>query len=141
MRGSKLVLPYRDDEGIIRGETVSAIKEGNYYRINSIPLYASRIALYDLISIRNRAGTLYFHKIIETSGRNVIQMTLLKKRQISGIEKYLGRFDCLYRHSDDKRIVAFDVPKHVLYQPIKNWLDQGEQDERWGYREACLSHE
>ena len=141
MLDSKLILPYKDDEGIIRGETVLAIKEGNYYRIKSIPLYASKIALYDLIAVRKREGVLYFSKIIESSGRSVIQMIVLKDRQIKAIGKDLEQFGCLWRRGDDKHLIAFDVPKHVLYRPIKEWLDQGERDQHWGYREACLSHE
>jgi len=141
MLDSKLVLPYTDDGGNIHGETIPATKEGSYYRIKSIPLHASKIALYDLIDIRRREGVLYFHKIIESSGRNVIQMILLKQRQIKAIERDLEQFGCTWRHSSNKHLIAFDVPKHVPYQPIKDWLDQGEQEERWGYREACLSHE
>ena len=140
MLDSKLILPYKDDEGIIRGETVLAIKEGNYYRIKSIPLYASKIALYDLIAVRKREGVLYFSKIIESSGRSVIQMIVLKDRQIKAIGKDLEQFGCLWRRGDDKHLIAFDVPKHVLYRPIKEWLDQGELEQRWGYREACLCH-
>lgn len=141
MLDSKLILPYKDDEGIIRGETVLATKEGNYYRIKSIPVRASKIALYDLIGIRKREDVLYFHKIIESSGRSVIQMIVFKDRQIKAIGKDLEQFGCMWRRSDDKHLIAFDVPKHVPYRPIKDWLDQGEREQRWGYREACLSHE
>ena len=141
MLDSKLVLPYTDDEGRIHGETILATKEGRYYRIIDIPLHASKIALYDLIAIRRREGALYFHKIIESSGRNVIQMFILKERQIKAIGKELEQFRCLWRRSDNKHLIAFDVPKHMPYQPIKDWLDQGEQEQQWGYREACLSHE
>jgi hypothetical protein len=141
MLDSKLILPYKDDEGIIRGEAVLATKEGNYYRIKSIPVHASKIALYDLIDIRKREGILYFHKIIESSGRSVIQMIVFKDRQIKVIGKDLEQFGCLWRRSDDKHLIAFDVPKHVPYRPIKDWLDQGEREQRWGYREACLTHE
>ena len=141
MLDSKLILPYKDDEGIIRGEAVLATKEGNYYRIKSIPVHASKIALYDLIDIRKREGILYFHKIIESSGRSVIQMIVFKDRQIKVIGKDLEQFGCLWRRSDDKHLIAFDVPKHVPYRPIKDWLDQGEREQRWGYREAGLSNE
>ena len=141
MLDSKLILPYKDDDGIIRGETVLGTKEGNYYRIKSIPVHASKIALYDLIAIRNREGVLYFHKIIESSGRNVIQMIVCRDRQIRAIGKHLEEFGCIWRRSDDRHLIAFDVPKHVPYGPIKEWLDQGEFDQRWGYRTACLSHE
>ena len=138
MLDSKLILPYKDDEGIIRGEAVLATKEGNYYRIKSIPVHASKIALYDLIGTRKREGVLYFHKIIESSGRSVIQMIVFRDRQIKAIGKDLEQFGCMWRRSDDKHLIAFDVPKHVPYRPIKDWLDQGEREQRWGYREACL---
>jgi hypothetical protein len=141
MFDSKLILPYKDDEGVIRGETVLATKEGNYYRIKSIPVHASKIALYDLIEVREREGVLYFHKIMEDSGRNVIQMILFKDRQIKAIVGDLEQFGCIGQRSDNKRLIAFDVPKHVPYPPIKAWLEQGQQERRWGYREACLSHE
>jgi len=36
-------------------------------------------------------------------------------------------------------LIAFDVPKHVAYPPIKEWSDQGEKNNRCGYRAACLS--
>lgn len=141
MLDSKLILPYKDDEGVVRGETALATKEGNYYRIKSIPVHASKIALYDLIDIQKRDGILYFHKIIESSGRSVIQMIVFKEQQIKAIGEDLEQFGCLWRRSDDKHLIAFDVPKLVPYRPIKDWLDQGEREQRWGYREACLSHD
>jgi len=141
MLDSKLILPYKDDEGIIRGETVMATREGNYYRIKSIPIYASKIALYDLIGVRKREGVLYFKEIIESSERNVIQMMVFNDRQIKAIGEDLEQFGCMWRRGGDKYLIAFDVPKHVSYQPIKDWLDQGERELRWGYREACLSHD
>src|SRR5258708_589288 len=102
MLDSKLVLPYKDDEGNIQGETVLATKEGEFYRIKSIPFHASKIALYDLIAIRNREGVLYFHKIIESSERSVIQMIVFKERQIKAIGRDLEQFGCMWHRSDNK---------------------------------------
>ena len=141
MPDSKVILPYKVGKRIICSETVLATKEGNYYRIKSIPVCASKIALYDLIDTRNREGVLYFHKIIESSGRSVIQMIVFRNRQIKAIGKDLEQFGCMWRRSDNKHLIAFDLPPHVPYRPIKDWLDQGEGEQRWGYREACLSHE
>jgi len=141
MLDSKLILPYKDDEGIIRGEAVLATKEGNYYRIKSIPVHASKIALYDLIDTRKREGVLYFQKIIVGSGRSVIQMIVFRDRQIKAIGKELEQLGCMWQRGEDKHLIAFDVPKLVPYGPIKDWLDRGEREQRWGYREACLSHE
>jgi len=130
MLDGKLILPYKDDEGVIRGETAMATREGNYYRIKSIPIHASKIALYDLISVSKREGVLYFKEIIESSERNVIQMIVFKRRQIKNIEKDLEQFGCIWRRGEDKHLMAFDVPEHVSYQPIKDWLDQGEREQR-----------
>lgn len=141
MLDSKLVLPYKDKEGSIRGETVLATKEGSYYRIKSIPLYASKIALYDLIGVRKREGVLYFQKIIESSGRSVVQILVFKEGEIKEVERDLDRFGCIWRRGNDRHLIAFDVPKHMAYQPIKEWLDRGEGEQKWGYREACLSHD
>jgi hypothetical protein len=141
MPDSKVILPYKYDKGVIRGEAVLATKEGDYYRIKSIPAYASKIALYDLIGTRKRSGVLYFNKIIESSGRNVIQMIVFRVRQIKAIGQDLEQFGCVWRRSENKHLIAFDVSQYVSYRPIKDWLDQGEREERWGYREACLSHE
>ncbi len=140
MLDSKLILPYKDDEGVIRGETVLATREGSYYRINSIPVHASKIALYDLIEVFEGEGLLYFRTSIEAAWRKVMKMFGLEQRRINSILNDLEKFGCLWRRSDDKCLIAFDVPKHLPYQPIKDWLDQGEREERWGYREACLSH-
>ena len=97
--------------------------------------------MYDLIEAQVRGGTLYFHKIIESSGRNVIQMKIFNGQQTKAVAKVLEQFGCKWRHNEDNLLIAFDVPKYMPYNFIKIWLHQGEKEERWGYREACLSHE
>src|SRR4051794_2917205 len=118
MPDSKLVLPYEKSEGNIYGETVLAKKEGDYYRIKSIPFYASKIALYDLIEAKRLADTLFFQRMIESSGRNVIQITLFKGRQIKAIRKDLDEYGCTLRCGNNRHLIAFDVPKHVPYWPV-----------------------
>jgi len=140
MPDNRLVLPYRDDEGNIHVEKVRTTKDNDYYRIETIPLYASRIALFDIVEAQRRGGVLYFHAMIESSGRSVIQMTILKEGLIKAVMNDIKRFGCMWRLSDDKHLIAFDVPGYMLYQPIKDWLDQGEKEQLWGYREACMSH-
>lgn len=142
-----LVLSYGDDKGNTREETVLAGKECEYYRIKSVPIHLSNLALYDLIAVREAEGAAYFEKI-EDSGHSVIQMIVLDQEQIVHIESFLEEFGCMWHRDDEKYLIAFDVPKlvaypnrEVSYQAIKNWLDQGEREQRWGYREACLSEE
>ncbi|MBT1689153.1 hypothetical protein KK078_21485 [Fulvivirgaceae bacterium PWU37] len=34
--------------------------------------------------------------------------------------------------------MAVDVPPNVSYKVIKEYLDKGEKESRWSYKEACL---
>lgn len=136
---TKIVLPYKGQHGDARGEIVVAAKEAGYYRIKSIPFYASRIAPYDLISIHNREGALYFHRIIEGSGYSVVQMDIFIS-QVKQIGRDIEKFGCIWGLCHKKHRIAFGIPKNVPYSPVENWLATGEEEARWAYRGACLSH-
>jgi hypothetical protein len=36
------------------------------------------------------------------------------------------------------RLIAIDVPPSVSLQELKKVLDAGQEQDRWGYEEACL---
>lgn len=135
----KIVIPYQDEDGTIRGEELLAIKTGDYYQIKSIPLYASRIAVNDILQVREREGVLYFQKIIQDSKHSVIQMVIID-RDYKDIINQIRHFGCRWQWSNSRNLMAFDIPKEMPYPPIKEWLDKGEEEQRWAYRIACLSH-
>ena len=136
---ANVVLPFMNDEGAVQGEIVQAVKEGDYYRIQDIPLHASKFALYDLLEVVDREGVLYYKKIIESWDRHVIQMMIFNEADMKIVEAFLERLGCNWRWNKEELLIAFDVAKHVAYEPIKEWLEMGEREKRWGYREACLS--
>ena len=140
MSYTRVLLPYKDDEGNFHGETLRAKKVGSYYRISSLPFEATNIALNDLIDIRKIDGKTYFQKMIKNSGHSLIQMIVYKEREIRKIGRELEELGCTWKRSDIKNLIAFDIPPHIPYAPIRKWLDQGEKEDRWGYKEACLSH-
>jgi len=69
----------------------------------------------------------------------VIQMMIFNEADMEIVEAFLNKFGCSWRWNKEELLIAFDVAKHVSYEPIKEWLDSGEGEKRWGYREACLS--
>jgi hypothetical protein len=141
MSDSKILLTYKDDEGAYKIESVWATKEGEYYRINNIPFFAANIALNDLVSVEEDNGALYFNALIEPSGHSAVQMIIFNENEIVQIGKELEQFGCTWEGSHIKTLISIDIPNEVSYNIVKQFLDKGEKDGRWSYKEACLSHE
>jgi hypothetical protein len=141
MSDSKILLTYKDDSGNYQVESVWATKEGDYYRINNIPFFATNIALNDLIKAEEDDGGLYFEDIVETSGYSVVQIIFFNEDDVVEVEKYLEGLGCTWEGSHVKTLISVDIPKDVNYSIVKNYLDKGEIGERWSYKEACLAHQ
>ena len=140
MSNNKILLTYKDDEGNYQIESVWATKIGDNYKINNIPFLASNVALDDLISAEEDDGALYFHELIEASGHSTIQMIIFNEKELSKIAKELETLGCTWEGSHIKTLIAIDVPKEIKYSTVKKYLDKGENDNRWSYKEACLAH-
>jgi hypothetical protein len=141
MRGSKILLTYKDEQGAYQVESVWATKEGAYYRINNIPFFAASVALNDLVSAEKDGNALYFDALIEASGHSVIQMIIFNEDEVMKIGKELEKLGCTWEGSHIKNLISIDIPKNISYFILKEYLDKGEAEERWSYREACLAHE
>jgi hypothetical protein len=141
MSDNKILLTYKDDEGNYQTESVWATKEGDYYRINNIPFLATNVALNDLVSAEEDDGALYFDKLIEPSGHSAVQMIIFGENEVMQIGKELERFGCTWEGSHIKTLLSIDIPKEITYTDVKQYLEKGEKDGRWSYKEACLSHE
>lgn len=140
MSDSKILLTYKDDEGNYQVESVWATKQGGFYRINNIPFLAANVALDDLVSVEKDDNALYFDELIEASGHSTIQMIIFDGDELLQIGKELESLGCTWEGSHIKTLIAIDVPKEIDYVDVKNYLDKGEKEERWSYKEACLAH-
>jgi Domain of unknown function (DUF4265) len=140
MSDSKILLTYKDDDGSYKVESVWATKEGDYYRINNIPFLATNIALNDVVSAEEDDGALYFDKLIEPSGHSAVQMVIYDEKEVMQIGKELEQLGCTWEGSHIKTLISIDIPKEVSYTAVKQYLDKGEKDGRWSYKEACLAH-
>ena len=140
MSDNKILLTYKDEEGSYKIESVWATKQGEYYRIDNIPFLASNIALHDLVSVEIDNQELYFDKLIKSSGHSTIQMIIFNEYEVKQVGKELEQLKCTWEGSHVKTLIAIDVPKEIKYHPIREYLDKGENENRWSYKEACLAH-
>jgi hypothetical protein len=46
---------------------------------------------------------------------------------------------CSTEQSHLPRLLAIDVPPEVSLEKLRQVLDSGKEEERWGYEEACLA--
>jgi hypothetical protein len=141
MTNAKILLTYKDEQGNYQVESVWATKQGNYYEINNIPFFAPNIALNDLVSAEEDAGVLYFNKMIKPSQHSTIQLIIFRKEDLMQVGKELENFGCTWEGSNIKTLISVDIPKDVSYSIVKKYLDKGEKENQWSYKEACLAHD
>jgi uncharacterized protein YpuA (DUF1002 family) len=140
MSNVKILLTYTDDENNYQIESVWAIPTGNYYKIDNIPLFASNIALGDIVSVEKEGEELHFKKLIKRSGNSVIQMIIFKEKNTQKVGKDFENLGCNLEGSHIKNLIAIDIPKNIDYKKIKKDLDNGVKHKLWSYKEACLAH-
>jgi len=138
MSDSKILLTFEDEGGNYQTESVWATKQGEYYRIDNIPFLAPSIALHDVVSVEEDDGALYFNELIEASNHSTIQMIIFNEGEVPQIGRELEVLNCSWEGSHIKNLIAIDVPNDVSYQVVKEYLDKGEEENRWSYKEACL---
>jgi hypothetical protein len=141
MSDNKVLLTYKDEEGNYQIESLWATKEGDYYRMNNIPFFAPNIALDDIVSVEEDEGELHFDKLIKASGHSTVQMIIFNKSDVVDIGKELESFGCTWEGSHIETLIAIDIPKEIGYSVIKKYLDKGENENRWSYKESCLAHQ
>lgn len=120
-------------------EMVSALKEARGYRICSIPFFAKNLAIGDLVATDDEDGVHYFDDLLEKSGRSTIRIIFFKENVIDRTLndcKALGAIPNKLQKS--KILVALDVPSDVNYEPLRSYLENGQNNGFWEYEEACL---
>jgi len=134
----KILFVYTEEDEY-KIETLWAIKRGDNYEIDNIPFYISNIALGDIISVEVDEGELYFDDFIKESGNSTIQLVTFENIEQLEIGKEFEKLDCKWEGSDLSNYISINIPKTVNYRKVKNFLEKGFADEKWDYKEACLS--
>ncbi len=137
----KILLVYKDFDDVFQIESVWAEKMDEYYRIVNIPFFAKNVAYGDIVAVENDGGSLYFDSLIKPSGHSTIQMIINDPNELKGIGNTLVSMGCDWEESHIKGYISIDIPKNVDYTQIRKYLEEGLSQNKWDYREACLSDE
>ncbi len=112
------------------------------YKLDNIPFYAPLIAADDVIFAEkddSEGGMLAFKKVMEASGNSTIH--IVRMDESNDIESLLNPvldLGCNFEGVNENYL-ALDVPSDVNYGPVRNILDQLEQEDLIGFAESCLS--
>ena len=116
-------------------------KEYNYYKLETAPFFAAKIALGDVVWAGHSSldGVLTYRKTVEYSGNSTIHVILMD--DVHTIETVTGIFEGLGCTSAEmnNKYFALNVPASVDYFPIKRKLDELEKAGALDYAESGLS--
>jgi hypothetical protein len=122
-------------EGQLEIEGLWCKKEGDYFVVDNIPFVARRISLGDTIKAEydSDENAFYFDDFVSVSGNSTIRLYFKDEAPIASVRAELKEYGCESEAFLARKIVAVNVPKEVSYRPIKEYLDAGEQSNRWEY--------
>jgi hypothetical protein len=139
----KLLFEVEYDENEIIKESLWASDLGNnQYRIDNIPFYAFSVAIGDIFSAEENDGFLCAKDLILPSGNSTVRILFEDANIIQDIREQLAtNYGCLSELSNLPNLIAVDIPFDKDYKIIRNFLQKGEDLEKWQYQESCLSEQ
>jgi len=140
MREHKIIFTFQDANGDYHIECLWASKAGTCYRIDNIPFFTPGIAKGDIVTVNEEDDQLYFDMVIEPSGHSTIQVVFFNEMLMEPAMEELEKLGCSWEGNQASRLAAVDIPYDVQYTLIQHFLEKGEEEQKWTYKEACLSH-
>lgn len=130
-------------KGEYETETLWCDINGDNFIIDNIPLIAKRVSLGDTIKAEydEEEGRYYFEDFVSTSGNSTIRFFFYNDDLIDTTREWLNKYSCESEVLPARSIVAVNIPKEVVYSPIRAFLEEGEQKGNWVYEESCLEHD
>jgi hypothetical protein len=131
-------LAYKDYDENIKEESVSAVRVGENYRLKSIPLFASNLAVDDLISVEYDEGKLYFLDLIQPSGHSTVQIVFFDENKYSSVTTVLEKNGCRCARVNATNYLSVDIPDDISYGNIRSVLDFYADSGILDFKEAFL---
>lgn len=134
----------KTEENTFETETIWCKKiDDENFIIDNIPFIAKRISLGDTIKAEydSEDKMYYFDDFIKTSGNSTIRIFFYDDDLIESTRTWLNKYKCESEVLPARSIVAVNIPKEIVYSPIRFFLEQGEAKGKWVYEESCLEHE
>jgi len=134
----KVTFIYQIEDGKFGEEDVWASSNGSNYKVENIPFFTHNIAYGDLISVETEGNRLFFLDLIKASQHSTIQIVFFDLNSLNQLTSYVENFNCTWEGMHGKYI-SIDVPPEVDYAKLKEFLETGLKENKWDYKEACLS--
>jgi len=131
-----------DEDGYppFRVESVwaSPLSDGTF-RLDNIPFFAYEVADGDVVTAKVLDGELFFEGVAQASGNSVIRVIVNDERSIPQLRAQLLALGC-----DSEwwqKLVSVNIPAGVSYTPVLRLLEEGQDNDKWGFEEAVLCHD
>lgn len=136
----KILFEYTDFNDAYAIESAWAEKIGDHYKLNNILFYAPEYSWGDIVSVEEKDGELFVTGLIEESGHTTVRIIFYDEEVLEPTVTWLQKMGCSYEGSNISSLIAVDIPSAVDYSLIRQFLDEGERNEKWGFEESCLAH-
>ncbi|MET0403628.1 MAG: DUF4265 domain-containing protein [Cystobacter sp.] len=121
-------------------ETLWAIKAGEgLFKIDNIPFFALGVAVNDIISAVPEEKAFRFKEVAQPSGHSTLRVVVHDADDVAAARALFRQLGCSTELSHLPRLLAVDVPPAVSLEELKQVLESGRHQDRWGYEEACLA--
>jgi len=132
----------QDEDGYppASAETLWAIKAGDgLFKIDNIPFFALGVAVNDIVSAVPEENAFRFKEVAQPSGHSTIRVVVYDAADVAAVRTLFKQLGCSTELSHLPRLLAVDVPPSVSLAELKQVLESGRHQDRWGYEEACLA--
>ncbi len=113
------------------------------YAVDNIPIYATGIAITDVIEANRVDNILQFVRIISASHHGTVRLMFsegvsFQDSAVRDIWNALLQSGCAYEGLDSGPLCALDVPSAGSYDIIRDLLQRGEARGLWEYEEGKI---
>jgi hypothetical protein len=142
-KATKVFFVQKIAEGQFETESLWCSKKDEYFVVDNIPFIIKRISLGDTISAEfdEDDNQYYFENFISTSGNTTVRIFIYDDNYIQETRDWLNKNNCESEVLTKRNIIAVNIPKGVVYNFIREFLEKGEKEKKWTYEESCLEHE
>lgn len=120
-------------------ESAWATKIGEYFRLDNILFYAPEYSFGDIVSVEERSGELYVIGLVKESGHSTVRILFNDRGDVQNTRDQLKKMGCDSEISNVPTLIALDIPPQVNYASVREFLEEGVKNEKWGYEESCLA--
>jgi len=139
----KVYFIQRTGEDSYETETMWCKQIEEYYQLENIPFIAKNIAAGDIISVEydEEEGVYYFDEFISYSGNSTVRVRIEDADYRKTIMDELIQMGCEAEGFPAGQLLAINIPQALNYKPIRQYLLNGFNNDKWAFQESCLSEE